>query len=233
MAINERDYYESFRRCDKPEYNNLYSKESERFKSALIYALDIRKFEIEMYWKRAQYFWTFIAIIYGGYFYTIKEPIKGFASAPFLIATIGIFFSLSWYCVNRGSKFWQNNWERHVDMLENIVHGPLYKTVMFEIGLKTEVLSAYPFSVTKINQLLSVAISFLGFGILFKEAFGLFNLSEPLKPIDIGLITWCILFAIYFVFRLFTATKSNLGEEFNREFHGNSRIVAVARECEM
>ena len=31
-------------------------------------ALDIRKFEIDLYWKRAAYFWTFIAAAFGAYF---------------------------------------------------------------------------------------------------------------------------------------------------------------------
>ena len=29
--------------------------------------LDIRKYEIELYWKRAAYFWTFIGATFGGY----------------------------------------------------------------------------------------------------------------------------------------------------------------------
>ena len=29
---------------------------------------DIRKFEIDLYWKRATYNWTFIAAIFAGYF---------------------------------------------------------------------------------------------------------------------------------------------------------------------
>ena len=33
---------------------------------ALRYAHDIRKCEIELYWKRAPYFWTAIAVAFGG-----------------------------------------------------------------------------------------------------------------------------------------------------------------------
>ncbi|TQP38712.1 hypothetical protein FLM09_19635 [Vibrio cholerae] len=35
---------------------------SQKNKLALDYALDIRKFEIELYWKRATYFWALIAV---------------------------------------------------------------------------------------------------------------------------------------------------------------------------
>ena len=46
--FNELDYEEAF-----------LSNSCKRDK-ALTYALEIRKFEIELYWKRATYFWTFI-----------------------------------------------------------------------------------------------------------------------------------------------------------------------------
>ena len=36
-------------------------------KKALDLALEIRKFEIELYWKRATYFWAFITVAIAGY----------------------------------------------------------------------------------------------------------------------------------------------------------------------
>ncbi|WP_442906362.1 RipA family octameric membrane protein [Halomonas sp. MES3-P3E] len=35
-----------------------------------------------------------------------------------------------WFCANRGSKFWQKNWEKHVGQLEDKVTGPLYKIIL-------------------------------------------------------------------------------------------------------
>jgi lipopolysaccharide export LptBFGC system permease protein LptF len=55
----------------KKEYLELYSgnqTKSKKHIDALNHALDIRKFEIELYWKRAAYFWTFIAAAFAGYF---------------------------------------------------------------------------------------------------------------------------------------------------------------------
>ena len=46
------------------EYQRLFS---EHRTEALKAALDIRKFEIELYWKRAAYFWTLIAASFAGY----------------------------------------------------------------------------------------------------------------------------------------------------------------------
>jgi hypothetical protein len=63
--------------------------------------------------------------------------------------------------VGKGSKYWQENWEKHVDWLEDDVMGPLYKRVLaYKYGKAGRLLPTkpYPFSVSKINQLLSFAI---------------------------------------------------------------------------
>lgn len=126
---------------------------------ALDCALDIRKFEIQLYWTRATYFWTFIGATFAGYFALLASDKPVRSDTLFLISCLGFMFSLSWYLVNRGSKFWQNNWERHVDMLEDEVMGPLYKTAMNMGECKIfSIYSEYPFSVSKINQILSCFI---------------------------------------------------------------------------
>ena len=43
------------------------SKEADTQAGELAFAADIRKFEIELYWKRATYYWTFIAAAFAGY----------------------------------------------------------------------------------------------------------------------------------------------------------------------
>ena len=97
---------------------------------ALEHALDIRKFEIEMYWKRAAYFWALIAAAFAGYFAVIGSKIPNQEFMAYIISCIGFLFTFAWFQVNRGSKHWQENWENHVDMLENKITGRLYKTVL-------------------------------------------------------------------------------------------------------
>lgn len=131
-------------------------------------AMDIRKFEIELYWKRATYFWTFIGLAlaaYGGVL-TAKDDsaLKPAARSDvlFAIACVGFVFAVAWYFVNRGSKFWQRNWEYQVDLLEDQAVGPLYKTVFAN---KKDTFwnptGAYPFSVSNINHVLSLFIVIL------------------------------------------------------------------------
>ncbi len=100
-------------------------------KEALERAWKNRDFEIELYWKRATYFWAFIGATFAGYFIVLNNPKDVSANYPELVlAIMGFIFSLAWYLVNRGSKKWQENWENHIDMLEDEITGPIYKTVL-------------------------------------------------------------------------------------------------------
>ena len=95
---------------------------------ALEIAERIRKFEIELYWRRSAYFWTFIALAFAGYgALQIQASSQMRYHLSFLLANVGFVASVAWFLANRGSKYWQEQWETHVDTLENNVTGPLYK----------------------------------------------------------------------------------------------------------
>lgn len=157
--IYHEDYIAKF------ETSKLTGKKIEDpiMKEALEKALDIRKFEIELYWKRATYFWGFLIVIFAGYFAVLGAKLENLSYREkllslLLISCLGFVFSYSWFLVNKGSKYWQNNWERHVDNLEDKIMGPLYKTVIEEDtkkGFKSYVTSAGEYSVSKVNQILS------------------------------------------------------------------------------
>ena len=143
---------------------------------AFEHALDIRKFEIDLYWKRATYFWTFIAATLAGYaaIHVAAEQ----TSRPDLLVVIsclGIAFSFGWFCVNRGSKQWQENWENHVNMLEDGVIGPLYKITLKRpppVGVAGHIsefiTGPSPLSVSKINQIISLYVTVLWLFLLYK-----------------------------------------------------------------
>lgn len=153
------EYKARFAEPQPPRPNGDLMEADTRAGRALAYALDIRKFEIELYWKRGAYFWAFIAAAFAGYALTHK------ASDPdpwlsILFAALGLIFSFAWYLVNRGSKFWQSNWERHVDLLEDMTLGPLYKVVAVtaDNSAGNPLTSPAQFSVSKVNQVLSVFV---------------------------------------------------------------------------
>jgi hypothetical protein len=60
-----------------------------------------------------------------------------------------------------GSKFWQSNWEHHVDLLADMILGPLFKVIsVSEESIQGNPLyAAGQFSVSKVNQILSVFVT--------------------------------------------------------------------------
>jgi hypothetical protein len=149
--LPETSYTLSFSDCAEPT--------NPKAARALSLALDIRKFEIELYWKRAAYFWLFNGAALIGYLSALTgKEIENRSDALLLTSCVGLLFSVAWYLVNRASKFWQLNWEAHVDLLEDPVHGPVYKTVFDGPTPWWKLNGAYPFSVSKVNQLLSLFV---------------------------------------------------------------------------
>lgn len=209
-SIKEIDYRAVF---------DLGTPKSEKTAKALEHALDIRKFEIELYWKRGTYFWTLIAATFAGYFAVLAaKKIEDKLFNAYVLACIGFVFTLAWFLVNRGSKFWQENWENHVDMLEDSISGPLYKTVLHRPSDKT-VLERFidgpaPISVSKVNQWVSLFTlcvwPFLIFNVLPS-----FSSTAPVSYKHVGLMGLVVAVSILMLFK----TQSNLKD------HRHSVIV--------
>ena len=108
-----------------------------------------------------------IAAAFAGYF-TLAD--KSDEMLSFVVANVGLVVSLSWCLVNRGSKYWQSNWERHVDTLEDREIGPLYKTILAKRQFSLLVpWDGYPYSVSKVNQLVSLYILIVWIGLWAKS----------------------------------------------------------------
>ena len=166
------------------EYDEAFkNKEAE----ALRQALDIRKFEIELYWRRATYFWTFIGATLAGFLAIQASSAQNKQDLAVILSCLGMVFSFAWVCVNRGSKFWQENWEKHVDVLEDKVTGPLYKVVMSR-NASTKwsekaihlVTGPSSISVSKVNQLISLFV-FVLWVILLVYSLPEFDCNAPIN----------------------------------------------------
>lgn len=163
-------------------YNKKFDvgvQDSKKLAAAFAQVSDIRKFEIELYWKRATYFWTLIAVAFAGYFAILaaeKIPNKFFLS--FVVASIGLVFTFAWYLANRGSKYWQENWENHLDLLEDSITGPLYKTLLerpeWNSFCEKFVTGPLSVSVSKINQWVSVFVLFIWLNLLMFSGYKTF-----------------------------------------------------------
>ncbi len=131
--------------------NQLYSRKIEH---ALEIAWRTRDFEIKMYWKRATYYWAFITSIFITYFHILNSS-NLFVHQDFVlffIILIGSIFSLCWVLTNLSSKFWQSNWEYHINFLESEISGNIYGTVLYKKGQEF-----HP-SISKINFCASCVI---------------------------------------------------------------------------
>lgn len=150
------------------------TKVSEKLREAYDRAHEIRKFEIEMYWRRSAYLWTLQAAAFGGLALILstieslgwlcqdfaKKPEQSVSIAEcnaeriklmlvLAVWAFGTFSALAWLLLLRGAKFWQNNWERHVDRLEDYFSGALYKTYVVDEYKR-------PYSVSKLNELMAL-----------------------------------------------------------------------------
>lgn len=135
-------------KMSEAEYLDIFIKgrTKEQIETTYKKAWEARNFEIEHYWKRANYCWAFQVASFAGYFSVLAS--KASIDNPqvvYFIVCIGFITALAWTFTNKGSKTWQRHWEIHVDMLENEITGPLYKIVT---APKT-------YSVSKINEIIS------------------------------------------------------------------------------
>jgi len=175
------------KRLSRADYKRKFLADPKVRSKALETALDIRKFEIELYWKRATYFWTFIAAALAAFGVISSSDISNKTDLLVVLSCLGLVFSVGWLGVNRGSKYWQENWENHVDMLENEEIGPLYKVVLQRPrpnGFKDHFLHAINgpsnISVSKVNQIISFYVSAL-WGALLVYSLPEFDLSTEMN----------------------------------------------------
>ncbi|MFM0036398.1 RipA family octameric membrane protein [Paraburkholderia strydomiana] len=81
-----------------------------RLAKAYEVALDIRKFEIELYWKRSNSFWLVIAALGALLIGTVSaKDVDGNLKSlvTFAICSFASVVAYAWSLVNRAGKFWQ------------------------------------------------------------------------------------------------------------------------------
>jgi hypothetical protein len=120
-----------------------------RLEAALARAYQLRSFEIEHYWKRATYFWGFQIAIFAAFGLLWKaSSTDEWNAVTIALAGLGFLTAVANSISARGSKFWQQNWEHHIDMLEDAIEGRLHKMVWLRDG-------GVSFSVSRVNAALS------------------------------------------------------------------------------
>ena len=130
-----------------------FETEPHKLGLALDRAYELRTFEIEHYWKRATYFWGFQVAIFAASGLLWREMDGGKSGGVWtpivvLLCGLGVLTAVANLLSARASKFWQKNWERHIDALEEKVEGNLHKTIWLRGG-------KVRFSVSRLNEALA------------------------------------------------------------------------------
>lgn len=136
LALPEPGAAKSGAKADKADANPK--------KDALTRAHDLRKFEIENYWKRATYFWAFQVAAFALLGLIWKDVGQLDRLALLVPAGLGAISAQVAWITAKGSKFWQENWEAHVDLLEQDVEGRMTQVILSKEGAQ--------YSVSAVNQ---------------------------------------------------------------------------------
>jgi hypothetical protein len=149
--------------------------EGKPIEAALARAHEIRKFEIELYWKRANYFWLFQAAAFTAFGLFWREGSDEYRSLAVAFAGIGFLTAWAAWLSAQGSKFWQENWEKHIDLLEDDLEGRLHKTVWIDReGLRP--------SVSRVNQRLQLILAGFWGALLLATAWLVLHLRAWAPP---------------------------------------------------
>lgn len=144
-------------------FDAIGTRAKAQLKPALAAAHDIRKFEIELYWKRATYFWLLQAAIFTALgFMWHGQDADSAGLVPLGLTSLGFLTAIASWFAAEGSKFWQENWERHIDILEDNQGVLLHKTAWVgRDGIR--------WSVSGTNGWLNIFFSIFWFGLFMSQ----------------------------------------------------------------
>ncbi len=136
MSVNRAAYFEALGLKVPPANpgsaagtTTVVDPERDARHAALKRSHEIRQFEIELYWKRATYFWVLQAAVFTALGLIWKDDAKKIPEiVSVALAALGLLTAAAGWFSAQGSKFWQENWERHIDMLEEEFEGKLHQT---------------------------------------------------------------------------------------------------------
>ncbi len=175
----------AYKKLIKPNNHKSHKDENKKAKwgEVLDKAWQIRSFEIEMFWKRSTYFSVLVGALFIAY-YTIdkNELLKA------LIAILGFLASCTWFLSNKGSKFWQENWELHIDQIEKESNSNKIHSVVLNRLDKLWGLDAASYSVSKLNTLFSLIVCFSWLFVIANSLFPLDFIIIHQAKVVIGLV---------------------------------------------
>lgn len=108
-----------------------------------------------------------------------------------LVSGFGMVCSLAWTLVDRGSKYWQEQWESKIDAVEDSVTGPLFKETM-PAQAKGWWLSGQRYSVSKVAIAVSDYVFLVWVVIFLRQAWVAFGRASVGDFRLLALIVICL-----------------------------------------
>jgi hypothetical protein len=219
-VISPECYDKKFGVHEHPADDNQKQNKQKR---ALEHAWITRNFEIDKFWQRSQFFWLFNAAVFGAYgAVKIGNLPQIHDTIPYIdlyLILLGIIVSVARLLIIKGSKFWQENWEAHIDHLEDAITGPLHKMVYTE--------GKNAFSVSRINESLAVVVIVV-WGLLLCNFFAncdfirtILNLISPYCRQLIGIFIPVVLAASCIIMMITTRRSSGGQYKIDTKKHPN------------
>jgi hypothetical protein len=138
-------------------------------------AIATRNFEIGLLWTRALFFWGLIASAFVGYAALRKDP----SDISIIVASFGFVCASVWVLVNKGSKFWQEEWEDEVNEIEKEIPSDMFGK---QRGKR--------YSVSRLTIFLSEYTVFVWLCIIAYEIWRIFIDSPTELCLDWSLLDW-------------------------------------------
>ena len=162
-------------------------------------SIQIRNFEIDLFWRRSLFFWGFIASAFVGYAALRDSDLR------IVVACFGMICSAAWTLSNRGSKYWQESWEIKVERYELPTIGELFATEESEQLDRGCWLRGRKYSVSKLTIALSDYVFLLWLTLVVSE-FVRITLEPRFSPnlkkiLIIGFIASSCIYLLLFLVR--------------------------------
>jgi SAM-dependent methyltransferase len=167
---------------------------NEAIQKAFDVAHDNRKFEIQLFWQRSLFFWGFVAAALVGYVAALKDS----PQLAIVFALFGLVCSIVWSQGNRGSKYWQEYWEKKVNFFQHHTTGNIFYDRKPTVPKFLQVFEGRRISVSKLTMALSDFTVLLWGVLCLRSVVGVekFKSYEDGSPLLLILVTliYCLFF---------------------------------------
>ncbi|HGK4843916.1 TPA: hypothetical protein ACJ2XA_004261, partial [Kluyvera georgiana] len=218
---------------------NADTADIEKIRIAFEKSHDIRKFEINLYWQRSIYLLSFISVLIVAIAYCfslyVNDDTKDTTKFIILmtiagLTLVGITLCRFWSRIIKASKYWQENWEFNIDILEPYISGNLHKMHFYRTDE-----SYNRFSIHEVNLSICARLGIILYIVNFFSFIMIFNRFIPfwkyndftIESIYLSLapIILTYLFVDIFVLQLFK--KKDKQRKKNRTLNKNQLKVAI------